>query len=122
MNSITTVLVVGANGSIGRHVVAEALAAGYTTRALVRAGAHVEFSVRARQFTKAGAATGTVLCQLPEGYRPTHLYRTAALSPSAVQLDVSPDGTVKIVAGSITQNAYVTLRLTHITTDQEAPQ
>ncbi len=36
MNPITTVLVVGATGSIGRHVVAEALAAGYTTRALVR--------------------------------------------------------------------------------------
>lgn len=36
MSSITTVLVVGATGSIGRHVAAEALAAGYTTRALVR--------------------------------------------------------------------------------------
>lgn len=36
MSSITTVLVVGATGSIGRQVAAEALAAGYTTRALVR--------------------------------------------------------------------------------------
>ncbi len=36
MSPITTVLVVGATGSIGRHVAAEALAAGYTTRALVR--------------------------------------------------------------------------------------
>lgn len=36
MSPITTVLVVGATGSIGRHVVAEALTADYTTRALVR--------------------------------------------------------------------------------------
>lgn len=36
MTTITTVLVVGATGSIGRYVVAEAIAAGYTTRALVR--------------------------------------------------------------------------------------
>ena len=33
---MTTVLVVGASGSIGRHVVAEALLQGYETRALVR--------------------------------------------------------------------------------------
>lgn len=32
----STVLVVGASGSIGRHVVAEALRAGYVTRALIR--------------------------------------------------------------------------------------
>ncbi len=36
MNAIAIVLVVGATGSIGRHVVDESLAAGYTTRALVR--------------------------------------------------------------------------------------
>lgn len=36
MKRPTTVLVVGATGSIGRHVVAESLATGYTTRALVR--------------------------------------------------------------------------------------
>jgi uncharacterized protein YbjT (DUF2867 family) len=33
---ILTILVVGANGSIGRHVVAQALEAGHTVRALVR--------------------------------------------------------------------------------------
>ena len=35
-DKMTTVLVVGASGSIGRHVVAESLRVGYNTRALVR--------------------------------------------------------------------------------------
>lgn len=35
-SGMTTVLVVGASGSIGRHVVAQALDAGFDTRALVR--------------------------------------------------------------------------------------
>lgn len=39
---MTTVLVVGATGSIGRLVVAEALRAGYETRALVRSAASAE--------------------------------------------------------------------------------
>lgn len=34
--TMTTVLVVGATGSIGQHVTAQALAAGFQTRALVR--------------------------------------------------------------------------------------
>ena len=43
MSPITTVLVVGATGSIGRHVVAEALTADYTARALVRDPARASF-------------------------------------------------------------------------------
>ena len=38
-HAIRTVLVVGASGSIGRHVVAEAIEAGHTVRALVRSPA-----------------------------------------------------------------------------------
>lgn len=38
-DQMSTVLVIGASGSIGRHVVAAALRAGYETRALVRAPA-----------------------------------------------------------------------------------
>src|SRR5699024_3279143 len=66
MSPITTVLVVGATGSIGRHVVAEALTADYTARALVRdparaslpAGVEVVVGDVTRPETLAAAVSG----------------------------------------------------------------
>ncbi|MFJ9738602.1 SDR family oxidoreductase [Streptomyces sp. NPDC101166] len=56
-NTPMTVLVVGATGSVGRLVVAESIARGHTTRALVRDAARAESSLPAEAQTVVGDVT-----------------------------------------------------------------
>lgn len=84
---------------------------------ILRTGDAVEFSCYVRQFDKAAVAQGDTLLTLPPGWRPALPYRTYATTPSTVQLDVATSGAATVISGSIPQNAYVSIRLAHLTRD-----
>ncbi|TWH16079.1 uncharacterized protein YbjT (DUF2867 family) [Rhodococcus rhodochrous J45] len=103
---MSTVLVVGASGSIGRHVVAESLRAGYETRALVRdpgqaslfpEGARVVVGDPARADTFDDALDGVTGIVFTQGtysdadaeqvnYRPVHAVLDALHAPVRIAL------------------------------------
>lgn len=105
-NTTPTVLVIGASGSIGRHVVAESLRRGYQTRALIRDGKQsslfpdgtrvvVGDPTRAETLGEAlEGATGIVFTQgaysdadaEQVNYRPVHAVLSALTSPVKIAL------------------------------------
>jgi len=103
---MTTVLVIGASGSIGQQAVAESLRAGYTTRALVRNPAQASFFPKGTQIIVGNLTDPETLAAALEGVTGVVFTQGTYRDAEAEQANYHP---TRAVLGALTAPARIAL-------------